>query len=348
MAAPVRPLGDALRRVVAPTDADNASRFGQRYDWRNDNVHIQLTPCRTPTPGNWMHAIVDDKTLCIRVQPDQRHRIGERSWTDYDDDARLMAWTLVYDELVNTMAELLPGPFTPINIVSSPDIAIPELSANLLEFTIPGNDERAGWSGQISLDRKTCDAILEQATASPQQKTQGQWPALPLPIALRCDGPLIDATQLQSCARGDLIVLADRSRLIERMAAYGSDGRRLPVVCRTDADGVRITLDKQAARTNKTPNQETLTMSQTPPSPDDDTSLASQIPVRLAVQTATVDISLAELEKMESGMIVPLEAPVAGTNVTILANGAPVGDGELVAAGEKLAVCIRRWRPDGF
>jgi flagellar motor switch/type III secretory pathway protein FliN len=115
-----------------------------------------------------------------------------------------------------------------------------------------------------------------------------------------------------------------------------------------ETDGVKIALDKQAQGNDKISNKETLTMSQTPPSPDDESSLASQIPVRLAVQTATVDISLAELEQMESGMIVPLEVPVAGANVTILANGAPIGDGELVAAGEKLAVCIRRWRPDGF
>jgi len=156
------------------------------------------------------------------------------------------------------------------------------------------------------------------------------------------------AAALQDCAHGDMIVLGDRARMHERMAAFGTDGRRLPVLCQTAQDGVRIVLDKQASATKEFSNKETLTMSQTPPAPQDDTSLASQIPVRLSIQTAAVDVSLAELEQMESGMVVPLEVPVAGTNVTILANGTPVGDGELVAAGDKLAVCIRRWRPDGL
>ncbi|MFK7888054.1 MAG: FliM/FliN family flagellar motor switch protein [Gammaproteobacteria bacterium] len=343
----VRSLGDALRNIELPRYDERQKLLGQRFEWRNDETHIRFTLSVHTPAGDWVHGLFSHQAVCIQVAPEQHHRIGERSWTDYDRDAQLMAWTLLHDDLLDAFGQIFAGPFTPISIVRSPASATPDLAGPVMTFEVLGDEELTLWRGTLALDDTACSAIIEGATASQNERAPVAWPALPLPIALRYDGPVVDASALRSCAAGDMIVIADRQRLMERITAFGPNGQRLPILCQNEADGVRITLQRKTAPSTTT-NKETQAMSQTPTSPQSDTSLASQIPVRLAIQTAAVDVSLAELEQMESGMIVPLEAPVAGTNVTILANGAPIGDGELVAAGDKLAVCIRRWRPDGL
>ena len=82
-------------------------------------------------------------------------------------------------------------------------------------------------------------------------------------------------------------------------------------------------------------------------SPDDanatDTAdVRDAIPIRVELLLDTLELSLAELERISAGQVLSLAQPIDGARVLLRANGKTFGSGELVSLGELLGVKLTR------
>lgn len=336
-----RSLADALPKVDLDGRLSRQRHLGIDYvlDQSAESGGAWTLSMRaSPRTGPWLHAQCQDNAMGLQMYPHLDAVVGERNWQDYPSDARLLAWSLAHGPALDALGQLLESELSPLKLVSAPLDITNSLAGPVLEFTwqptakTNDGEPAPAWRGALAVDDTTLSALLDRATAQPRARKEKAWQGVPIALAIRCEGPQVAADTLVGCVPGDVIVLGQRSAFLQRMTATNPDGLPLPVSLAMDGEAVRVSTKK-----------ESQPMTQPTQAPDGD-----QIPVRLAVQTAAVDVRLSDLDGLEAGVILPLDAPVAGTNVTILANGAPVGEGELVAAGDKLAVCITRWRPDGL
>ena len=342
-----RALADALRRVDIDRRTMRQRHLGVAYTLDSEDAVWSFKMRAQRRAGQWAHVSIDDQPCGLQIRSDTSPAVGERLWLDYPSDARLMAWTLAHDAMIDSLAGLFEASVTTISLVSQPDRITDELAGPVLDVTwqargdasaaADGAVDAQSWHGALALPDALLEQLLSRARAVPRGPEPNDWcGGIPVPVAVRCAGPTMDAQTLLACQPGDAVVLGSASRLAEHLLAVTDDDRILPVRLSARENGFLTTLTKDAP-----------TMSQSSSTPPNAPS-GARIPIQLSVQTASVEVMLSDLDGVEAGVVLPLEAPVAGTNVTILANGAAIGEGELVAAGEKLAVCITQWRADGL
>ena len=75
----------------------------------------------------------------------------------------------------------------------------------------------------------------------------------------------------------------------------------------------------------------------------DPDALARQLPVDVSFEIGRTELRVGELSALQPGYVFPLAAQLEGANVTILANGHAVGQGEVVAVGDTLGVRLLWW-----
>ncbi|MFK8014884.1 MAG: FliM/FliN family flagellar motor switch protein [Gammaproteobacteria bacterium] len=343
-------LTGVLRKIDPAEHAARQKHLGLRYQHERangesaDHWSLQVTPqVRAQT---WLQMATEGPPLGLAV----RHRadaplIGERHWHDYDGEARLMAWSLQHEGLIDALQRLLDRRLAPLAFADSPSHVDQSLAGPVVDFDLADDTGATTWSGSLALTSTLCDQLLGEAQSTPVEPLPKTWLGVPIPVAVRARGPKMALDVLRDCQPGDVIVLGQQQALHGSLLAVHIDGSALPARCTVNDNEISLSAGAPASWLREQPTKETPTMSEEGATA---TTLGSSIPVRLSIQTATVDVTINDLEQLGSGVILPLDVPVAGTNVTILANGAPIGEGELVAAGDKLAVCIGRWRPDGL
>ncbi|WP_315124610.1 type III secretion system cytoplasmic ring protein SctQ [Comamonas antarctica] len=147
----------------------------------------------------------------------------------------------------------------------------------------------------------------------------------------------LEARELQQLAPGD-VLLMERSFLA---------GERVLWLQALGAGGLHVQLPPPDAA----PHAPFLTVVQswTHAMPDLDTPLQDAadllaIPVRLSFDLGEITLTLAELRALQPGQAIRLGHPVAGA-VRVRANGALVGEGELVEIDGHLGVALRRLAP---
>lgn len=74
-------------------------------------------------------------------------------------------------------------------------------------------------------------------------------------------------------------------------------------------------------------------------SDDDRVANLADIPVTLVFEAGRIALPLAEIQRLDTGSLIPLDAPV-DSGVAIFANGKRVGHGELIKLGEELGIRI--------
>jgi len=161
-------------------------------------------------------------------------------------------------------------------------------------------------------------------------------PNLPIPFRLSIGETLLPFSRLESIRQGDVILITE--------PLLGADGS-VTLVCgdsdrqtqfliaaRLDADLITVT----AAPVARTPTD----MSDSDTSGDEPLSL-DQLPIRLSFDVGTKTLTLAELQSLQPGATFALDRP-AREYLTIRANGAVIGSGQLVEVDGRLGVSVSR------
>lgn len=185
-----------------------------------------------------------------------------------------------------------------------------------------------------------------------------------LPIALRfvLGSTLLSIAELRSIAPGDIIGL-------ERWQSFGSALRCVAttsdghVVVSAKAIGTRIVIDQieEISVTSSTRSDAPASGVSNAPSatgardPADSSAAPSEpklahldaLEVRVTFELDERSMPLAELKALKSGYVIELDQPLNQSTVHIRANGALVGQGHLIAVGNKLGVRVSRFSENG-
>ncbi len=162
------------------------------------------------------------------------------------------------------------------------------------------------------------------------------FPSLPIPLRLSVGETLLPYSRLESIREGDVILitepLLDLGGSITLICGEGSARTDLLIAARLDANLITVT----ASPVSRTPTD----MSDSEPSGDEPLSL-DQLPIRLSFDVGTKTLTLAELQTLQPGATFALDRP-AKEYLTIRANGAVIGSGQLVEIDGRLGVSVSR------
>ncbi|HEY0179239.1 MAG TPA: FliM/FliN family flagellar motor switch protein [Dokdonella sp.] len=265
--------------------------------------------------------------------------IGDRTWHDFAGDARLLAWAVAYDALVERLAGTLGLPLLPVELLAEPPAA-----ADVWHWVGFRFDRgEGGCEGRLGLDRAAIEALIaadgwrrdEDGTRARIERGE-----VPLHCRLRLPPLQLSAGELRALQVGDVVLLGTRESVASSLRLQVDSGdaatdARYAWAARAAADGVEITRAL-------TPADLRIEATMTPPPPDTSTDPRDAIPVRIELLLDALDVDFAALERIKAGQILPLRQPVESAQVTLRVNGAVVGNGELVALGELLGVKVTR------
>ncbi|MEM9341896.1 MAG: FliM/FliN family flagellar motor switch protein [Pseudomonadota bacterium] len=169
------------------------------------------------------------------------------------------------------------------------------------------------------------------AALQPRRRTRADLPGLTLRLTRELGAVAITPSELQSLQPGDAIELADPApRLIlqNKRAANAAP----------EATGLRLASGfTPLAHEQETPmSDDTATLDRAVP----ETTL-DDLDIRLSFRAGEAEMSLKALRELAPGSIIEMTDP-ATAEVEILANGRPVGTGELINVAGRRAVQIRR------
>jgi type III secretion protein Q len=178
--------------------------------------------------------------------------------------------------------------------------------------------------------------IASHGSLAPAHET----PSLPLPLQLCLGETDLPLQQLQSLQHGDVIFLTrpfiqNRQQLYLRNASPNGPRWGIPA----SLDGITLHI-LQAPHTMAT--SDTSVHSVATDASDAEFSL-EQIPICLSFDVGSKTVSLQELQTMQPGQVLNLERPLQ-EYVTIRANGAAVGSGQLVEIDGRLGVMVASLR----
>jgi len=197
--------------------------------------------------------------------------------------------------------------------------------------------------------------------AEPPSATLGDTDFDALPIALRfvLGSTMLSVAELHSIARGDIIG-------IERWQSFGSALRCVAttsdghVTVLAKAVGSRIVID-HIEENPVTPSTRPDALAAGPSGPLETRPPASAagtagepaltqldaLEVRVTFELDERSMPLAQLKALKSGYVIELDQPLNQSTVHIRANGALLGQGHLVAVGNKLGVRVSRFSETG-
>ncbi len=331
----------ATTRLLAAGDVLVRSDEGSRLELRADVA-------QEPPPASTIElSHAHGRTSLILTAEHGSAAIGDRTWHDFNGDARLLAWTLAYDALLARLSELLGLPLLPVALQPSPQ---PSAAIwHWIEFRFTRGDQHE-CRGLLGLDRATM-ATLSAATGW-SRIGDGNLPVerneLPLACHLELPALVLPAATLRALNSGDVVLLGARSSIASALRVRVDSGvaaidSRFAWLAASAPGGIAITRALIPAELRNDP----MTTPDTPLHSDAsgesaEPDVRDAIPVRVELVLDTLQLSLAELDRFSAGQILGLRQPVEGARVSLRANGKTFASGELVALGELLGVNIAR------
>lgn len=188
-----------------------------------------------------------------------------------------------------------------------------------------------GWGGVadvlVQADRAVLAALMRAVLPGAKH---GQWPEavssrIVLPCSLRLDGPTLTVARLRGLSRGDILLTTG-----PRLWLCAPHGRFA-----LTPDGTNWTID-EVSMTDDLPAMDSGPMA--------DAGDIGEVPVRLSILLAERTMTLAELQGLSRGALLPFapEQTEAGQSVKLLANGRAIGEGQIVEVDGQPALRVAR------
>lgn len=241
--------------------------------------------------------------------------LGDARWQDYEGDARLLAWTLAHEALVNTLAQLTGHELLPTTFLATGgDLERLWLA---LVFRDPQGAALQGWLALSAAD-------LHTLAARPEWTRDAAYPALvsdatSLSLRLIVAGRTLDAATVAALKPGDVLLVGHEA---------DCEGRLQP-----DEDTARhiYGLPEGWAVQRR---QGEWTISNRPL-----IAIGSDT-VRPLFLLTRLTLALDDVGALRPGSTLHHDAPLVGSTVGIMFGGRRFGEGVLVALGDWLGVRI--------
>ncbi len=184
-----------------------------------------------------------------------------------------------------------------------------------------------------------CASLIPQA-AAPRMSDERRID-LPMPLRLCVGETAVTKARLAKVAQGDVILLTEPFLTpqggLTLVYSLGQD--RPGFTIQAHLEGSLITLTASPAL------RMPLNMTEHDASGDEPTPL-DEVPIRLSFDLGTKTITLSELQALQPGSVFSIDRP-AHEYLTIRANGAVIGSGQLVEIDGHLGVSVARITPPG-
>lgn len=267
-------------------------------------------------------------------------------WSDYQGRSRVLAWSLAHESQLMRLSQAIDIVLVPVvddgnaSLQSLQALNATELEHLWLAFTICDANGQPRVRGNLRIppgwvDRLLLRAELFERRQSDESAGHNDWTDLPIPIAVRWDGPQLRYAQWRQLRPGDVLVIGNYQRPPPVRAQV--PGYAWPLL--PDAEGWRIDGPALTLSTH----QETSAMSDTESAPDNAAPTGPDVPVRLEFDLGRLECRYEDLSGFQPGYVFALPSRLEGTNVVIRANGRDAGRGEIVAVGDTLGVRLLSW-----
>lgn len=329
--------------------------FASAVCWplRDERMLCLAPPLSRKGMGGVFELEGEGSTLALRFDAAQTPRADvSLPWSDYSGRSRLLAWSLAHEAALVRLSEAIGVPLLPVAEVPADADITADADASWFGFTLEDMYEPPAGvlpqytRGDMCLPLAWLERLLARAEPLDPDNPQpdlAAWLDLPLPVSVRCAGPMLPPAEWEQLRIGDVIVTGSRTHPPALQAQV--NGRRWTLAAA--AEGWRIDGEMQTIPTW----MERSAMNEDTESPDegvaddggaDDSALRS-LPVLVEFELGRLELTVGELAALQPGYVFALPAYVEGSSVTIRANGRACGRGELVAVGDTLGVRLVSW-----
>lgn len=358
-----------LRRLTEPQARLSRKAFAARrilqVALQGDNASLEFRAAPMPAVGRCVRLESDAGDLRLQLDSDDAcATLAGRSWHDYEGDAQLLAWALVHERLLGFLEAAVGQSLQPTTVHANSLSANGDNDRMRVGFALREHGRRSALHGALELPGPLLEQILGRCSTQRTTPVNSRWRDLPLSLCVRYVGPVLRPDQLRQVNVGDVVVLGTRGHTLDNLVLVTPDDPALVFPCSGSADRLTIThrvLDstdpyqETESMTGKTEQlasdidaASTLDDAESPAPSAERGRAIDEIPITLEVGLGEVTLSLEELANLQPGYVLPLRSPVEGANVSLRVNRKIVGRGELIAAGDKLGVCVTNWGADGL
>jgi len=255
-------------------------------------------------------------------------RLGEREWWDYDDESRLLAWTLAHSVFLEALGRLLREPLMPHAWSDTSSALSDSLTTISLGFTVTTESGQTT-SGLLRMSPDIVRRLLGNTGWREPAPLAGVWRALPVRLRIEMHGARFPLEELTATEIGDVLVLGGLSHCWRNLQVVAEDSIDLKRRWSAEYDGERLRINAALPYVS--------TESPMPESPTDSSALAG-VGVTVDFELGSTSLPLGELANLKPGYVFELAGNLNQVRVVIRANGTRVGYGELVAVGDVLGV----------
>lgn len=241
--------------------------------------------------------------------------LGDARWQDYEGDARLLAWSLAHEPLVNALNHLFGQEALPVAFLPMAG----ERDKLWLAVAWRGHDGAAA-SGWVGLPESQVQALA----ARPEWKRDPAHPALigdvaALSLRLLFPGRALDAATIAALAAGDVLIVGQEADVEGRLQPDDDDARHV--------FGLPEGWPVQRRQGEWTVSARPL--------------LAfAQDAARPLFLLTRLSMSLDDLGALRPGSLLHVDGALVGATVGIMLGGRRFGEGSVVRLGEWLGVRI--------
>lgn len=323
-----------LRPIFQPPWPTTADDTFTSIEWAGAQMQLQLPAAAT---AQLMSALLDGAAV--------PHLPGEM---------HTAALEAALDEVLGGLQRLGRGAPQVTDISGNPPAAaLPHAFAWQLS-AVEGNPALAGILRCDSLGLLLMAGLV--ASLPPHEGPLAHSEALPLHLLLEIGHATLHTEELQHLAPGDVLPLERHFLTAERvlwLQAPGAGG--LHVQLPPTPAPAPIERDENATGSENAPADGPPSLSACAPfltvvqtwthtmpaheNPPNEAASFDAIPVHLSFDLGAISMTLSELRALQPGQAIPLGHPVAGA-VRIRANGALIGEGELVEIDGQLGICV--------
>jgi type III secretion protein Q len=318
----------------------------------------ELTAGAQSLTWQWRHREASDATELVRLDSPQGdvwiaierdHGFGADiavDWRSLEHDARLLAWSLTYEPVIQHLRALLGIAVEPVGIAPAHEVVLGPTYCSL-SFDVTDESSRPVLSGKVSFHPELLSADF--TVAGTPSTLSAQVAQLPVPFRVVVTTVDVPIAELSALAPGDIISLGtpEKIRAGARMS-FESKDHEMRIAVRLGAVAARVELietgQRPASSTFQGSNQRPFMPS------SEESPVAAQVdglPVTLSFEAGEISLTVAELRALAPGAMLSFGRKLGDSPITIRANGRVLGVGELVLIDDFLGVRLIELRDHG-
>lgn len=334
-----------LRRIDAAsvTRLNALSQLATEARWvLGDGLHLSLGAVLGIAPEDTVELGGDGVWIALSAvavdAPPDRQR-----WRELDGLSRLIEWGLAHEPVVDAFSRWLGRTLAPTWLHPAHDLGHHHGAGAVFAYRLH-RAQSLSHVGIVWLTREALALALERSEAMPRDAFERIDCTREVRFAfdLRVPAVTLRLEQAQTLGLHDVIVLGRRPNLLERIELWprgsGSQMRCALAWSKGRAEVVGWNTGQATSISSMRTEMKTADSNTAGRAPGA-FSLA-QLPVRIAFDLGSLELSLDQVRQLAPGHVFELPLALDSAKVGLLANGQPIGHGELTAVGDVLGVRI--------